>query len=188
MKRLRTRWDSPDRLRANASKRRQFLHSRRRGVETLEALVAIPVLVIATIGALQFAILLAVQQTVTSAAIAGVKVAANLDGGDINDVTDIVNEFLAVNGVQATSGGDAVVQLEAGLGDLSQTHPSPNDTGISFTPFGPPLVALADNEVRVTVCVKFTNGNGRPVPDWLGVFGFSLEDRYFQASSLAQLE
>lgn len=173
----------------HAVKSRHFAKGHpRRGVETLEALVAIPVLLIATIGALEFAIILAVQQTVTSAAIAGVKVAANLDGGDIGDVTDKVNEFLAIHGVQATSGGAAVVQREAGLGDVSETSPNPNDTGISFTPFGPPLASLGDDEVRVTVCVKFTDGNGKPVPDWLGVFGFSLGDRYFQASSLAQLE
>ena len=151
--------------------------------------MAIPVLIVATVGALEFAIIMAVQQTVTSSAIAGVKVAAN--GGNIDAVTSKVNEFLAIHGVQATSGGDAVVQREAGAGDVSETRPSPNDTGITFTPFtpfGPALAALADSEVRVTVCVKFTNGNGKPVPDWLSVFAFPLGDRYFQASSLAQLE
>ncbi|MEX0727092.1 MAG: TadE/TadG family type IV pilus assembly protein [Planctomycetaceae bacterium] len=187
MRRLRHRSDAYA-TGGGKNSRRCRVPQTRRGVETLEALIAFPVLIVATIGALEFALIMAVQQTVTSAAIAGVKVAAKLDGGDIDDVTDKVNEFLALHGVQATSGGDAVVQREAGLGDVSQTSPNPNDTGISFTPFGPALASLADNEIRVTVCVKFTNGDGKPVPDWLGVFGFSLGDRYFQASSLAQLE
>ena len=158
----------------------------RRGIETLEALIAFPVLIIATVGALEFAIIMATQQTITSAAIAGVNVAAN--GGDVDAVTDKVNEFLAVHGIQVVSGGTAVVQLDDASTDTSVTRPNPNDTGIVFTPFGPVTTALDNNQVRVTVCVKFTNGSGKPVPDWLSSMGFALGDRYFQASSLAEVE
>ncbi len=158
----------------------------RRGIETLEALIAFPVLIVATVGALEFAIIMATQQTVTSAAIAGVNVAAN--GGNITAVTTKVNEFLAVHGIQVVSAGTAVVQLDDASTDTSTTSPSPNDTGITFTPFGPATNTLDNNQVRVTVCVKFTNGSGKPVPDWLSSVGFALGNRYFQASSLAELE
>ncbi len=154
--------------------------SLRRGVVTLEVILCLPVLIIATLAALEFGVVLVVQQAITAAAIEGAREAGR--GSTPNKVAAAVDTILAVHNIAGATAGtpDARVQVEVGTNSAAV-----GDTSIPCTPTGP--ATLGSGEVRVTVCVRMTDGD-RPVPDWLGYFGFSLTGKTYQISALAALE
>jgi Flp pilus assembly protein TadG len=162
------------------SSRLHQAHSKRRGIETLEAIVALPILLIATLASLEFGILFLVYAAITSAATEGAREAAK--GANISEVVAVVEEMLSPYNLTVTSDGDVVVRRQDNFDD--DTLPNPNNTGITCTPEGPSPNSL---EVKVTVCVDVSDGNA-PVPDWLGTFGLSLADRVITISSLAHVE
>ena len=151
----------------------------RRGVEILEAILAVPVLLIGTVAAIEFGIMMNVQQTVTIAATEGARHAAK--GGDVNAVYTKVQEYLTVYNLDFGGTGDVRVVRE----DSGSTT-SAGDTSIGYTAKGPGT--LNSSEVRVTVCVDMSNANNQPVPNWLGSFGFSTANDTFEVSAMAQTE
>jgi len=161
---------------------RRMLRSTRRGIEVLELIFALPILFIGTLAIFEIGILLIVQQTVATAAIEGAREAA--EGADVNDVAVIVDQFLGVHNLSATPAGNVRITLEQ-FGN--PTTEAGNTTDIPCTPQGP---SLNSGEVRVTVCVRVTDpaGTDLPVPNWLKSFGFSLEGKTFEVSSLALTE
>lgn len=171
--------------RASRHKRRRRLFAHRRGVETLEAILALPVLVVATLAVIQFGIAMLVQQAVTTAAIEGAREGGRL-GSNTTRVAEEIRRHLAVHNITldtttTNATDDARVCVEFGpviceyRGNASfECHPQGN------TPDA--------DQVRVTVCVRMTDGDGHPVPNWLKFVGFSLVGRRIEVSALAPRE
>ena len=167
------------------SPQRQRGHTRgnRSGVETLELILAFPILFIATLAIFQFAILVIIQQTITTAATEGARAAAA--GATTDQVAARVLEFLDIHQITFTTtandtSGNARVRVENG----GVTNETRGNTNITCDPDGP---TLSSDEVRVSVCVTATTDD-QPVPDWLSSFGFSIAGRTFHVSALAKIE
>lgn len=154
----------------------------RRGVEILELILALPVMLIASLAVLEFGILVLVQQAVTTAATEGAREAAK--GATCTEVGEVVEAFLAAHNLDISGGGSVKVVCESKAGGVTTTA----SAGNASLDCSPPGFGLNNGEVRVTVCVEVTDGNDKPVPDWLSVFGFSLAGATFEVSSLAQFE
>jgi Flp pilus assembly protein TadG len=159
----------------------------RRGVQTVEIIVALPIVFIATLAVFEFGMLFLFQQAVGAATIEGVRDAAK--GGSLASVQAVVNQFLQPYGINIQAGSsDANIRLETGT-------PATNATlnGNTCLPSGPASV-LAD-EVRVTVCLRLVPTGGTSawgtndgVPNWLSKYGFSLSSHRFEVSALAKTE
>lgn len=141
---------------------------RRRASVTLEAILVIPILVIATVALVQFFITAAVHQAAVSASVEGAKVAA-LAGSDMNDVRDKVNEVLGA--VNLAVGNKVRV--------VRQTSTSTTTRG-SFVCTPPAMPALAAGEVRVTVCIDLT---ASPMLNALQSFGVNVSGRTMTTST-----
>lgn len=157
---------------------------RRRGVETLELILCMPILFIATLAIFEFMMIAIVQQTIVLAAAEGARATSN--GATTDQAAQRVLDFLEVHqitfdpndGVGVT--GNARVRIE--MGPLNETR---GNSSIVCDPEGPAL--LDADESRVTVCVEVTDGN-KPIPDGLGTLGFSLIGRHLRASSLIKCQ
>lgn len=155
---------------------------RRRGVQTLELVVAIPVLLVVTLAIIEFGFLLALEESVVMAATEATREVTKIPGASLDMRRDVAvataNRFLAphqvqivVSGIQETSNLRIDIQGDTRTANALVCNPK---TG------SPALLA---NEVRVTVCVRPTNAaNLRPVPNWLRNLGFNLAGREVTAS------
>ena len=172
---------------------KQAPHSRRlrkpRGAVTLEAIAVLPPLLILFIAVLEFGIAILTQQAVTSASLEGARTAAR-ENATTNIVAADVLQFLTVHEVTFNTTGtnavdDARVIIEVGAAGPVGLAGERGNTTLPCTPNGG---ALAANQVRVTVCVRMTNGANQPVPDWLNSFGFTTVGRNLEVSSLTTFE
>ncbi|MCH7990343.1 MAG: pilus assembly protein [Planctomycetes bacterium] len=162
--------------------------NRRGGSVTLEFILAFPILFIATLAIFEFGILMLVEQAVVTAAIEGSREGAKL-GATTDCVAKKVQSILGVHCIEFDTmmaqpdSGEARVIVEDGSGLISGER---GNLSISCTPEGP---APTSTQIRVTVCVPVTDISGcKPVPDWLSYFGFSLQNKVFRVSSVANLE
>ena len=87
---------------------------RRRGIEVLEFILAMPVLILALIAGIQFATVLAVDSTIQAAAIEASRVASGEFCNDA-DVAAAVDQFLAVHGISIGPGVRLVLQDSTGI-------------------------------------------------------------------------
>lgn len=155
----------------HAQQNRPRRFCRRKGSLTLQIVLVLPILLVATIAIIQLGFLLTLRQAVYHAATVGAREAAK--GGDIDHVTCVVNSILRTHGIQV--GTCASVILE--------------DVAVSLTPiqagtatcYPPPTPVLDGNEVRVTVCVDLSN-------QAFGAVGLCGTCQGFRASSVAQKE
>lgn len=159
--------------------------SRRKGVEYLELILAMPILFIATLAIFEFGVLLLYEETVTSATVEGAREAAKTTDNTV--VADVIQQFLAINKVVfdttniSNGGGNAYVLIERGL-----TIGERGNLNFACAASGPnPLSA---NEVRVTVSTPLVVANDQPVPNWLKYFGLDLATSRMQVSSLTIAE
>ena len=170
----------------------------RRGVVTLEFILCLPILLILIFAMFEFGILLLVNQNVATAAIEGSRHAAEFgaEPDDAISVAEAVEEFLAVHQIVLdTSGagsglGEAYLLVQYGditipdRVDVSNLSFEYGDTDLAVNP---PLPGT--NQVRVTVRTPVTDLAGvRPVPDWLVMFGFSINGAIFDLRSTCLLE
>jgi hypothetical protein len=164
--------------RTAARRARARRHAARRGVQTLELILVLPILVIATLAIFQFGMLAAAQQGVTHAAITGAREAAKRT--DIVTVRDTVDAILTPYDIAISNapGSGTKVMLEDGLNPPVEY----GDPLLDCYANGPALVA---GEVRVTVCILTSVAK---VPDALSTFGFSLAGRRFEISSVTRKE
>lgn len=158
---------------------------KRRGVVTLEIILAIPIFVIALMPIVQFGLLFANQQYVAEASRAGTQVASELTtiGGVVPaQVQTAVARELSRIGVSnftirlehnidfsvspAVIGSTVVLQSVAGSG--------PNPV------IAPPAVAVTRRYVRVSVYVRTTE----LTPNLLSTYGFDLSTRASQETTL----
>ncbi len=140
---------------------------KRRGAVTVEAILVIPILFIATLAIGQFFIASLVHQSALSAATDGAKVAAA--GGDADAVRDKVNEVLS--SVNLSVGTQVAMLRETSV--LTETRGT-------FACTAPASPTLAADEVRVTVCVDMT---ASPMLNALSAFGVSVSGKRMTVSS-----
>lgn len=123
------------------------------------------------------------------------------DNDIVDQVVQVLNQHLGVhcievpdldNGLMDTTHGNARVIVQRRVEDEAVETADRGDMTI------PCMSAVDDmdireNEVVVTLCIRLVDpedpsGCGNPVPDWLAVFGFSLNSCIFEVSSRMRLE
>jgi Flp pilus assembly protein TadG len=163
----------------------------RRGAVTLEMILALPLLLIASLAIFQFGVLQIIQQTTTTAAVEGARAAAR--EGDASDAreaaVEAVNDVLAVHGLAvspgsglAPSGGGVRLAVEYPQGGSVLLAEAGDSDVACETPASP---TLTGNEVRVTVCVDLTK---QPLLNLLATFGFDVLGKRLQTSAMAAKE
>ncbi len=150
--------------------RRSLIH--RRGAVLLEAILAIPVLVLVTFAAVQYGQAVVVEQAIGAAADEGAREAAK--GATPNEVLGVVENFLS--SVNLMAGAGVRIDVQDGQGNV-------NMFGDNTLP--DPVAGLAANEVRVTIQANYT---ATAVPNALGYFGIDLSNSRFQSSALARFQ
>lgn len=164
----------------------------RRGVETIELILVLPILVIVLIFSVQFAIVSIYQSTVVHAAtVAAREAAKDQAAGQITDfdkVVAAVQHIVSVNCIQISDavGSGTKVMLEDG-GSLADPPQSPFvlEYGDPSLDCPLPANALDPNQVRVTVCVDLS---ATKFCDALAPWGVTFLGRKFRASSLVVKE
>ncbi len=159
----------------------------RRGVQSIQLLFVIPLLLALLYAIIEFGLLLQIENTITTAAQEGVRVAAR--GGTTTDVLTAINNTLALHQMLIdASTTDADVRIEtSGMSDVTINGSLPASGS------GPPL-ALSPTETRVTIEVLLRPSGASSVwqsqtlPDLLVTWGFTLVGRSFTASSMAPVE
>ena len=151
----------------------------RRGVQVLEMILITPVFVAVFVAAAEYVPVLIGQSTLTHAVGEGAREAGK--GGNLNDVVAAVNKVLLANNLAVTDtpGSGTMVVLQDGPNTFEFGDPN-----LSFAP--PP--SPAGGEVRVTLNVLFSAtkiGSTIPMVSPFNVFGYTLDGKRFQVSSLA---
>jgi hypothetical protein len=144
----------------------------RRGVSTIELVLVLVVLVLATFVSIQFGIALIVKQAVAHASIVAAREAAK--GANLSELEVVIERVLA--GHQITIGANASFVLE-------DPNPEPVQGTLPCTP--PTSPTLDGDEVRVTLCVSLT---AHPILNILSMYGIDYSGRTFSISSVATRE
>jgi hypothetical protein len=144
----------------------------RRGVSTIESILVLVILIIASMAAVQFGLALIVRQAITHAATVAAREAAK--GADADELVEVVETVLA--GHQITIGDHATLVLEDGPGPL-------NVETRGELPCDPPVLPLIHgDENRVTLCVSL---GAPPFLNILKCYGIDFCGRHFESSSVA---
>ena len=146
---------------------------RRRGAVTFESVLVLFVLIMTSLGAIQFGLALIVKQAVSHAATVAAREAAK--GANAAELVCVVERILA--GHQIEIGDRATLVFEnAGLAPQTRgTLPCPP----------PETPEIEGDEVRVTVCVSL---DAPPFVNVLSPYDVDFADRTFTVSSLAARE
>ena len=158
--------------------RNQFNHNsrrtrKRRGVHTIELIMVLFVLVLATFVTVQFGTALIVKQTVAEASTVAAREAAK--GATLDELTCYIDRVLGIHGIMI--GANASYTLERnGIEEPLQ----------GSLPCDPPATPMIDpDEVRVTLCVSLTT---HPILNILQPYGVDYTGKKFMISSVATLE
>ena len=147
---------------------------RRRAAVTLEAILCIPVLVIAFFAVVEFGMILMVHSTITAAAVRGARESAK--GRPLSDVQTAIDAVLAVHpGLGPT--GLANLRIER---NSAPTFP----VGSTCVPSSN-ILPLDPDETRVTICFPLQSG---PVVNFLGQLGFDTSSLNYNITAIAVLE
>lgn len=154
--------------------RRQTASARRRGTSSIEIVLVLLVLVVATFVSLQFGIALIVKQAVAHAATVAAREAAKANPADLDELECIIERVLA--GHQIPIGSKASFVLE-------DPQPQPQRGTL---PCAPPVAPEIDgDEVRLTLCVSLT---AHPILNILQVYGIDFTGKTFTVSAVATRE
>ncbi len=159
----------------------------RRGVQSIQLLFIIPLLLTLLFAIIEFGLLLQIENTISTAAQEGVRVAAR--GGDTTAVLAAINNTLALHQMLINSSTtDADVRIEtSGMSDVVINGSVP--ASISA-----PALALSPTETRVTIEVSLRPSGSSSVwqsqtlPDLLVNWGFTLVGRSYTAGAMAPVE
>jgi hypothetical protein len=152
----------------------QRRRANRRGVYTIELIVVMIVLILATFVSFQFGIALIVKQAVAHASTVAAREAAKANPADLEELEETIETVLAGHGI--TIGADASFVLENPEPQLQQ----------GSLPCAPPLAPLlSGDEVRVTLCVSLT---AHPILNILEAYGIDFTGKTFSISSVATRE
>jgi len=148
--------------------------TQRRGVYTIELILVLIVLVLATFVSLQFGIALIVKQAVAHAATVAARESAKANPANLPELEAIIERVLA--GHQIVVGNDLSFVLE---------NPGPQPQQGTL-PCSPPATPVLDgDEVRVTVCLSLT---AHPILNILEAYGVDFTGRTFTISAVATRE
>lgn len=150
---------------------------RRRGMQTLEVVLILPLLLLMTIAIFQFGIMMLVQQAVTQASTVAAREAGK--GADIDELVEVINRVLSPHGI--VIGVDASVRLE----DSEIVIPPADQQRGDLQCDSPSSPLLGPHEVRVTVCVDLTT---KPMLNALRSYGVDFRCKRFQISSIVRKE
>jgi hypothetical protein len=168
--------------------------SPRRGAAVLEAIIALPILLIALFGTFLFTTLLMVRSGVKQAAIEGAREASKVRAGAYDavdagtcppanppaadDVVDAavaaVDEVLGTYGLQAGNNVQVIVNDNA-----ASTYRGEQ----IVDPCGAPALTDCAGKVEVRVIVRYS---AIPIPDLLDVFGFSVSGENFDFAAMGR--
>jgi hypothetical protein len=147
---------------------------RRSGVETLQLIIALPLLVIVLFAAFQYGVLVLIEGTVTHAATVGAREAGK--GVSTPILVNVVNNVLSLNGITVPADATLIVERPAVPPDI----------------VGPPCPVpaapvLGPDDVRVTICVDLTTP---PLLNCLKAFDPILDvtGKRFEISSVSPIE
>jgi hypothetical protein len=149
--------------------------SRRRGVQTLEVVLVLPILLLVSLAIFQFGILVLVQQSVAHAATVSAREAGK--GANVDELAEVVQKILGPHCI--TIGAHAAVVLE----DAAAAEPIEyRGTLTCNPPLEPPISA---DEVRTTICVDLVQ---RPFLRALEAYCINFTGKRFEISSLVKKE
>ena len=146
--------------------------SRREGMQTLEVVLVLPILLLVTLAIFQFGILVLVQQSVAHAATVTAREAGK--GADVDELVLAANEILGPHCIAI--GPDAAVVVEADLAAASRGSLTCNP------PVGP---SMGIDEVRTTICVDLIQ---QPFLTALEAYCIDFSGKRFEISSLVKKE
>ena len=149
--------------------------SRRRGMQTLEVVLVLPLLLMVTLAIFQFGVLMLVQQSVTHAATVTAREAGK--GADVGELVAVANAIMGPHCI--TIGDDAAVALEY----LDPTLQIDYEGTLMCVP--PVVPAINADEVRTTTCVNLTQ---EPFLTALKTFCVDFSGKRFEISSLVKKE
>ena len=149
--------------------------SRRRGMQTLEVVLVLPILLLVSLAIFQFGILVLVQQSVAHAATVTAREAGK--GADVDELVLVANEILGPHCI--TIGADAAVVLE----DVVAAQAIDHQGSLTCNPPAEPLM-YAD-EVRTTICVDLIQ---QPFLRALEAYRVDFSGKRFEISSLVKKE
>ena len=145
--------------------------SRRGGMQTLEVVLVLPILLAVSLAIFQFGILVLVQQSVAHAATVTAREAGK--GADVDELVAVANQVLGPHCI--TIGADAAVVLEDGVPEYRGS--------LTCNPPAEPLM-YAD-EVRTTISVGLVQ---KPFLTALKSYGVDFTGKRFEISSLVKKE
>ena len=146
----------------------------RRGFSTVELVMVLVVLILATFVTFQFGIALIVKQAVAHAATVAAREAAKVNPADLMELECDIERIL--EGHQITMGPNASFILE---------NPDPQ-MQVGTLPCMPPATPVLDaDEVRVTICVSLT---AHPILNILKDYGIDFTGKSFTISAVATRE
>ncbi len=156
----------------------------RRGVQILEGLLVLPILLIAFVAFCQFGPLLIVQSTLTSAAEETAREISKMYAFDINDPSGIAKAegvantiLFAAHGLSTASPGLLLIMENADGVACS------GDTVLDGL-YCPATTSVTDlDETRVTLIL---NMNDSPVPQVLQTFGVDISDQRYQVAAVVR--
>ncbi len=151
----------------------------RRGVQILEFILALPILVIVTMAALQFGSLAVVQHTVSHAANEAAREAAKLSPGTTPQqradyAATVANAILAMHNVAIDPDNRLVLQD----GDDPGNDGEVGDPTLPFSATPAPDLG----QIRVIVVIELVN---TPVLNVLASFGLDWSDTRYEVSAIA---
>ncbi|QDU99215.1 TadE/TadG family type IV pilus assembly protein [Lignipirellula cremea] len=181
-------------------KSRNLTIRKRRGVQSLEALLVIPVLVIALMAMMQFTAISSVLQAVEGAADEAAREVAKAEvrGGDfVLDAPavaeDAVNRVLGVHGLNVLNSNGSGVRVFIEDADNDDGDADGNTSlsiGDSLLTRVAPAMGVAASEVRITILVSLdpAGGNNDPIPNLLNYFGLSFQGKRYAITATALKE
>ncbi len=161
---------------------------RRRGIIALELILMLPILLIFLAAVVEFGLILSMIQNVEAANRYGARLVSERPSGagavafaTSGQLRQAIDRHLRVAGLQ-----NGVCRLSVqhnGPSSPKRGGDAPNGGGCDCRPPATSL-PLPQTAVRLTICVPLKDN----VPDLLGGFGFSLNERVIQQSSIFRLE
>jgi len=146
----------------------------RRAVTTIELVLVLVVLILATLVTFQFGFALIVKQAVAHAATVAAREAAKVNPADLTELQCDIEHVLA--GHQIVMGPNASFVLENPL----------QQPMVGTLPCSPPATPLLDSdEVRVTICVSLT---AHPILNIFENYGIDFTGKTFTISAVATKE
>jgi TadE-like protein len=149
--------------------------SRRRGMQTLEVVLVLPILLLVSLAIFQFGILVLVQQSVAHAATVTAREAGK--GADVDELAWVADQILGPHCI--TIGDNAAVVLEDVLADPPIQY---RGSLACEPPVEPPIYA---DEVRTTICVDLVQ---KPFLRALEAYCIDFSGKRFEISSLVKKE